>query len=92
MEPGDEVLVEDGDFAVEDEDVRTELRDGGCYLVETASVVDGIPTEEAEAPGVCPRPSEAVKNREVCVLPLSSLTSFNVRMREKEREHTPPEE
>jgi len=34
---------------------------------------------------------EAVKNREVCVLPLSPITSFNIRMREKEREHTPPE-
>ena len=35
--------------------------------------------------------SEAVKNREVCVVPLSSITSFNVRMREEEREHTLPE-
>ena len=48
MEPGDEVLVEDGDFAVEDEDVRTELRDTGGDLGEAAGMVDGIPTEEAD--------------------------------------------
>jgi len=47
MEPGDEVLVEDGDFAIEDEDVGAQLRDGGGDLGETAGVVDSTPTQEA---------------------------------------------
>src|SRR5262245_9308149 len=89
MEPGDELLVEDSDFPVEDEDIGTELRDGGGDFREAAGMVNGIPTEEADAPGVCSRPSEAVKNQEVCVLPLSSVTLSYGRMREKkERAHT----
>jgi len=82
-----EMLIEDGDFPVEDEDVGTELDDGGGDLGEPASVVDGISTQGRTLPASVLPSRSCQKSGGVCP---SSIT-HNLVQRQNEREDTLPE-
>ena len=48
MEARDELLIEDRDLAVEYENLRSQLGDGGGQLAEARGVLDGAPADQAD--------------------------------------------